>query len=78
MTLETHVKLLSDALDDERQENQDLSEENDILKAQVCSPWIPFSVSITFMLFYQVSVPTDRVRLLPVGREINSCRRETS
>lgn len=33
--LEAHVKLLSDALDDERQDNQDLSEENVILKAQV-------------------------------------------
>ncbi|GMH36349.1 hypothetical protein BSKO_04217 [Bryopsis sp. KO-2023] len=33
--LEAHVKLLSDALDDERQDNQDLSLENSMLKAQV-------------------------------------------
>lgn len=33
--LEAHVKLLSDALDDERQDNQDLTEENMVLRAQV-------------------------------------------
>lgn len=33
--LEAHVKLLNDALDDERQDNQDLSLENTMLKAQV-------------------------------------------
>lgn len=33
--LETHVKLLTEALDDERRDNQELNKENALLRAQV-------------------------------------------